>query len=95
MVRSEEDIFNSILRWNKFDENNRKLDTKEIIKDCIRDVQLPHTYLERLRTSDPEFYACLSTHTCNQTAERKDEERRCRGFTNVIVAAGGEGPISM
>lgn len=93
IVRSEEDVFNSILRWNKFDENTRKEETKEIVRECVRVVQLPHKYLERICSSDPEFYACLSTH--GQSPERKEEDRRCRGFTDVIVAAGGEGPMSM
>lgn len=93
-VRSEEDIFNSILRWNKFDETSRKEDSKGIIRDCIRVKQLNKPYLQRNCPADPEFYTCLiSTH--DLSPERKEEDERCRGFTDVILAAGGEGPISM
>ncbi|VDI27637.1 kelch-like protein 16 (gigaxonin) [Mytilus galloprovincialis] len=93
-VRSEEDIFNSILRWNKFDETNRKEDSKGIIRDCIRVKQLNKPYLQRNCPADPEFYTCLiSTH--DLSPERKEEDERCRGFTDVILAAGGEGPISI
>ena len=90
-VQTEDHIFDCTMRWVRHDVDKRKGDLHELLTTCVHMGLLDERYLQEYVIPDDLIHAC-ELEAAVLRLRREDQTPKQRGYTNMIVVAGGEGP---
>jgi hypothetical protein len=90
-VSSENLIIDSLFHWANHDPHNRTPYLKEIIRNCIQLSRLNYDGLHIPSLDGMTRWDIMRLMNEIQM-EQEDQELKVRGYSDVIVIAGGEGP---
>lgn len=89
-IKSEEEVFSSIMRWIKFDEASREICLEDVMSSCLRANQMSDTFLQKLTQMDTGYDPDVLRRIVTDVRKLQPDQK-CRGFANVLVVCGGEG----
>ncbi|XP_021379318.1 gigaxonin-like [Mizuhopecten yessoensis] len=89
-IKSEEEVFSSIIRWVKFDEATRKVCLEDLMLSCLRADQMADTFLQKLTRMDTGYDPDILRKIVANVRMLKPDHK-CRGFAKVLLVSGGEG----
>ncbi len=90
-VQTEDAIFDCVMRWVRNDMPDRKSDLHDLLTCCVHMGLLDERYLQEYVIPDELIHECeLESQVMKM--RRKDQTPKQRGYTNMIVVTGGEGP---
>ena len=92
-VETEDAIFDSIMRWVRHEVDTRKPLLKQLISHVHVDL-LRERYVQEFVIPDELIRSCGLESWVLSMRQGGNFPKQQRGFTNVIVVAGGEGPCA-
>lgn len=90
-VSSENIIIDSLFHWANHDPHNRTAYLKEIMRNSIQLSRLNYEALHVPSLDGMNRWDIIRLMNEIQK-EQEDQETKLRGYSNVVVMAGGEGP---
>ncbi|XP_062621476.1 gigaxonin-like [Saccostrea cucullata] len=93
-VQTEGDILDSIIRWVKHDEENRRGHLSDLINNCLRVQLLSESTLQGLVEMYPDIHNFgIQEMIQNKLQCQNGATDKPRGVTNVLVCAGGDSRV--
>ena len=90
-VQTEDVIFDSIMRWVRSDIDNRRQCIQSTLTECVHMGLLDERYLHEYVVPD-ELIRSVELEGLLLRMHREDANPKQRGFTNMVIVTGGEGP---